>query len=98
MTMTPLDELLSSLIGAPHLPGARCRGRPHLFDPAGAGENATTVEQRHAQALGLCQRCPALDLCAEWLDSLPRQKKPEGVIAGRLRIPNQVGRPKGTTS
>jgi WhiB family redox-sensing transcriptional regulator len=93
MTMTPLDELLSSLIGAPHLPGARCRGRPHLFDPAGVNEDASA---RHAQALGLCQHCPSLTRCAEWLDSLPPQKKPFGVIAGRLRT-SAPGRPKGPT-
>lgn len=95
MMMSPLDQLVSSLRGAPHLPGARCRGRPHLFDPAGVNEDASA---RHAQALGLCEHCPSMARCSDWFDSLPRQKKPEGVIAGQLRLPNQVGRPRGTTA
>jgi hypothetical protein len=91
-----LVDLLIALAGAPSLPGARCRGRHHMFDPAGAHEDPTVVDQRHAQALGLCALCPSLAHCRDWLDSLPERKKPLGVIAGQLRAPNPIGRPKGT--
>lgn len=87
-------DLLSSLAGSPSLPGARCRGRHHIFDPAALGENPDTVAARHAQALGLCSRCPSLTRCAEWLESLPPKRRPLGVTAGQIHTPNPVGRPK----
>ncbi|AYE93450.1 hypothetical protein C0J29_00090 [Mycobacterium paragordonae] len=86
----PYTVLIEALAGAPSLPGARCRGRHRLFDPADLGEHA---QARHAQALGLCDRCPALDRCADWLTSLPEAKRPLGVIAGQLRLSGPAGRP-----
>jgi WhiB family redox-sensing transcriptional regulator len=77
-----LETLLATLAGAPSLPGARCRGRHHMFDAA-VREDPTVVEQRHAQALDLCARCPWLDRCADWLESLPKRQRPLGVVAGR---------------
>lgn len=91
------EDLIATLAGVPSLPGARCRGRHHLFDPAAFGENPDTVEQRHTQALGLCSHCPALNSCSDWLDSLPPRQRPHGVIAGQRRTPKPEGRPKGTT-
>jgi hypothetical protein len=85
--MSALDELLSSLAGAPAFPGARCRGKHHLFDPAAADERPDVVDARQAQALGLCSHCPALARCASWLDGLPPKKRPLGVVAGRVNNP-----------
>ena len=79
--MTIVGLLLA--VGAPALPGARCRGRAHLFDEPEQGEPAELVEQRHAQALGLCRHCPALTACAAWFDTLPPRQRPAGVVAGR---------------
>ena len=76
--MSALDELLLSLAGAPSLPGARCRGRSHLFDGTDGPDG-----ERTRQAAAMCRRCPALDRCAEWADSQPA-KRLDGVIAGRL--------------
>lgn len=90
-----LADLLLSLAGSPALPGARCRGKYDLFDEAQPDEAAHVVEQRHRQAAGLCQRCPSLDRCAEWLDSLPPRQRPPGVTAGRVRAaPPGRGRPR----
>lgn len=75
--------LLTALAGAPALPGARCRGRAHLFDPVEFAESPIVLQQRHAQALALCERCPALNRCRAWVDSLPPGKRPRGVVAGR---------------
>jgi len=86
--MSGLDTLLAELAGAPALPGARCRGRHHLFDSAAPGEHPDTVNARHTQALGLCSRCPALTRCDDWLSGLPVRKRPFGVIAGELRMEN----------
>jgi WhiB family redox-sensing transcriptional regulator len=87
--MSGLDTLLAELAGAPALPGARCRGRHHLFDSAARGENPDTVAARHAQALGLCSRCPALPRCQDWYDALPPRRRPVGVVSGEVRTENQ---------
>lgn len=84
------DSLIAALAGAPTLVGARCRGRGHLFDLAAQGEDPETVAQRHNQAIGLCNHCPALDRCREWIDGLPRGKRPEGVVAGRISRPRRL--------
>ena len=83
--MNPFADLLAALVGAPSLPGARCRGKSHLFDAASPGEPAATTAARHTQALGLCRRCPALEDCERWVDALRPSQRPDGVIAGRVR-------------
>jgi hypothetical protein len=93
-----LTELLLSLAGAPALPGAKCRGRSHLFDDATPGESDDVVAQRHLQALGLCERCPALFRCQDWFDELTPSQRPEGVVAGQVRRRRVRGRPKSTAS
>lgn len=89
-----LQSLLEAVGAAPALPGARCRGRHHLFDPATAHEDPDTTTQRHTQAIGLCRLCPALALCTEWFDNLKPSRRPPGVVAGRA--PKPVGRPAST--
>jgi hypothetical protein len=95
--MSQLDELLSALAGTPSFPGASCRGKHHLFDAAGPGEDPDTVAAMHAQALALCSRCPSLARCEDWFASLPSKKRPLGVVAGRVNNPKPVGRPKEIT-
>lgn len=91
--MARLDEILAALACAPALPGARCRGRPHLFDGADRGEPADVVTQRHALAVELCAGCPSLDPCSAWIDSLPARDRPAGITAGQLH-PRGPGRPR----
>lgn len=76
--MSGLDQLLLSLAGAPSLPGARCRGKSHLFDGADGPDG-----ERTRQAAQLCRRCPALARCRTWADEQPNRKL-NGVIAARL--------------
>jgi Transcription factor WhiB len=66
-----LDALLAA-IGTPKLTDAACRGRHELFD-----------NSDHTQALALCQQCPALHDCTQWLAGLPRSRRPHGVVAGQ---------------
>lgn len=87
--MNPFEELLSAMAGVPVLAGALCRGRHALFDPKHEGEHDDVAATRHLQALGLCQRCPALDACEIWVASLPKSKRPAGVIAGQLNRETQ---------
>lgn len=82
--MSEWETLVGALVGAPLLPGARCRGRHHLFDEAGPGEADEVVAARHAQALALCGGCPALQPCRAWFDRLKPRERPGGVIAGKL--------------
>ena len=92
--MSTLEPLLAAIGAAPVLPGARCRRRHHLFDPAAPGEDPDTAAQRHMEALGLCQRCPALDRCEAWFLSLKPSKRPLGVVAGELRHDHRYARPR----
>lgn len=89
-----MHDLLAALAGAPSLPGARCRGSA-LFDERGHDETEDIAAQRHLQAIGLCRLCPSLGPCRQWVDSLPKAKRPSGVVAGRA--PKTVGRPSRTT-
>jgi WhiB family redox-sensing transcriptional regulator len=85
-----VDILAAVLAGAPSLPGAKCRNRPHLFDEAAKGEPPEVVEQRHQQALGLCRICPALASCTEWFAALPARQRPSGVVAGRQPVKESI--------
>lgn len=87
-----LDALLHAVGAAPALPGARCRGRHHLFDDAHPNEDPETVAQRRQQALALCRGCPALASCSAWVDGLPPRQRPPGVVAGRLNAHTPRGR------
>ncbi len=87
-------DFAAALAGAPSLPGARCRHRSALFDAAEAHEPTEIVTQRHAQAISLCAGCPSLGPCREWLDGLPKGRRPHGVVAGIVNHPKPVGRPK----
>ncbi|ASL08453.1 hypothetical protein MYCODSM44623_01703 [Mycobacterium intracellulare subsp. chimaera] len=77
---------LAALLGAaaasvPRLPDAACRSETWMAD----------VELRSSRdtidaAVELCLSCPAMQRCAAWLDSLPPDQKPAGVVAGRLYV------------
>lgn len=79
-----LDGILGAILGAPALPGAKCRRRWWLFDEQRPNESDATAAARHTQALGLCSRCQSLDPCRAWFDGLPARERPGGVIAGRV--------------
>lgn len=78
-----VEVLAAVLAGAPSLPGAKCRNRPHLFDERGPDEPEDVAQQRQEQALGLCRICPALASCDAWFTELPARKRPAGIVAGR---------------
>ncbi|WP_369816626.1 hypothetical protein [Mycobacterium sp. E740] len=75
-----ITDLFACLGGVPALPGAACRGRHDLFD----GE--TTADRIAAERL--CRdACPALGACRRWVASLPKSRRPVGVVAGRFVDP-----------
>lgn len=77
-------DLFAALRGIPHLPDAQCVGLWAAFDPPEQGEQPEETEYRYKTALNVCARCPALSRCSDWLDSLPRSRRPHGVVAGRV--------------
>lgn len=76
--------LFAALLGAPALPGAKCRGRSYLFDEQQPHEDGDDTRYRHNHALRLCSTCPALQLCEDWFAALPRTERPPGVVAGKV--------------
>lgn len=94
MSADQLTTLLAAVGAAPALPGARCRGKHHLFDEQGKHEAPETAAERHAQALGLCTHCTALASCQTWFNTLKPSRRPQGVVAGRLNTPRPAGRPR----
>jgi WhiB family redox-sensing transcriptional regulator len=88
--VNPFEELLSAMARVPILRGARCRGRHQLFDPKGCDEPDDVAQARHAQALRICESCPALQSCEEWcFEKLPAKDRPHGVVAGRIWNPRE---------
>jgi hypothetical protein len=81
---------------SPALPGARCRGRHHLFDPPSANADPDDAAYAEQAALRLCAGCPALASCSRWFESLPKQQRPPGVVAGRVNLAPRPGRSKAT--
>lgn len=82
-----LADVIATVV-APDLEGAACQGRWELFDPPEPDEDEDERDFRIATAKREClTACPVLDTCRSWADSLPRTKKPVGVIAGRLNNP-----------
>ena len=78
--MTVVDDLAGALLAAPHLPRARCVGSSALFDTY---DDPAIVEA----AINICQRCPELQPCKKFMESLPRRQQPFGVTAGVCRRP-----------
>ncbi|WP_237669502.1 WhiB family transcriptional regulator [Rhodococcus sp. BS-15] len=84
MTARRSARVVHVLAGStPDLPGALCRGRWDLFDPAGHGESLASVTARQEHALALCSSCPALAQCHAWIRTEPRRLR-HGVVAGHV--------------
>lgn len=93
MRVLALKRLLAQHLAAPNLPDAACRGRHELFDPPRLGEAPDAAERRMWLALDLCNRCPELTPCRAWLERLPLDVRPHGVVAGQVRLWRRSPRP-----
>jgi WhiB family transcriptional regulator, redox-sensing transcriptional regulator len=84
--------LLDLAQGIPELPGARCRSRAELFDRTICQEPGDYFgdDLRYARkaAQAICASCPVLAQCDAWVQSLPRPKRPRGIIGGRYTDPD----------
>ena len=65
----------------PTLPAAACRGQYEIFDRV-VDEGRGPAEKA---ALAICERCPELQRCGDWLDGLPAKQRPFGVTAKQVR-------------
>ena len=81
-----IGELLDALALAPRLTDPACAGQWPLFDVAAGGRNLprTKVIQAQRDALAVCRACPALAECRDWINTVPPNRRPSGVVAGRL--------------
>lgn len=86
-----ITELLDALArDIPSLPGAACRGHEAVMDVATGRDRAGV-----AAAQAICATCPAFHDCKDWLDNLPKSRRPGGVVAGRYnRAPSPQPRPE----
>ncbi|MGK2904509.1 MAG: hypothetical protein ACSLE7_16895, partial [Mycobacterium sp.] len=70
------------------LGGARCVNSAELYARTvaeqGQPANRPQVQQARTAALRICAGCPALDRCRAWLDRLPINRRPRGVVAGAV--------------
>jgi hypothetical protein len=72
-----VELLVKVLAGVPRLPGrAACRDHFELFDAAADGDR-----QAAEQAVTVCEACPVLAACGEWIATARRP--PPGVTAGK---------------
>lgn len=85
-----LQALVADVV-APKLNGALCLDKWALFDAADSGDDPLVVEELNRQAITLCRRCLALTDCGAWLNSLPRTKRPTGVVAGQIITHHETG-------
>lgn len=81
-------ESLSDILGEiPDLTGAACVGLGRLFDRILDDDIAEPValrRERHAQAIAVCNVCPALQACRDWASTLKPAELP-GVLAREIR-------------
>lgn len=88
--MSDWNTISALLDGVPDLPGARCAGRWDLYERTVCehrldGQPARAeLESARAAALRLCETCPALRPCRNYLQGLPIAHRPPGVIAGQV--------------
>ena len=85
----PVPLLERIVADVPRLPGALCVGRPEPFDADRLDDAATA-----AQALELCDRCPALSACRCWAVSQPPGRL-VGIVAGAWYLPAHNGAQNG---
>jgi hypothetical protein len=85
--VTDIAALFGAMAAAPPMPEAACRGQWELFDittPDNPGRMPAAVAQARRIALEVCAGCPELSPCGWWLDGLPANLRPLGVVAGRI--------------
>jgi hypothetical protein len=90
-------DLFAALGDIPRLPSAAaCVGRHELFDLRDLDDPLRP--QIEAEAVLVCETvCPSATAaaCADWLDSTPPSRRPEGVVAARVVRPPAPARPRG---
>ncbi|MGV0161043.1 hypothetical protein ACRU3B_16585 [Mycobacterium colombiense] len=81
MNTDQLASLLGAAAAAPRMPNAACWGETWMADVEIRSSRGTIDA-----AIDVCLSCPAMQRCATWVESLPADQKPAGVVAGRLFV------------
>jgi hypothetical protein len=80
--MSVVDDLYSTLLGIPPLPGAKCRGRARDFDEY---DDPNIIQS----TIDACNQCPSQPECEKYWLSLRPCQRPLGVMAGRINRPTK---------
>ena len=78
-------DFMAGIMGdsIPWLPGALCKGSTD--GDHNAHDSTTEAKERAAKAIATCHRCPSLQPCHDWIESLPADRhRPTGVIGARV--------------
>lgn len=73
--MSTLAGWLDAIGAGPDLRDGNCIGKWDIFDDVDLPD----------EALELCEWCPVLQRCRDWVDRLPAAKRPVGVVGGEVR-------------
>jgi hypothetical protein len=77
-----IDGVLDALHAAPDLRDGLCIWQWDLFDET---DDPAAVEH----AISLCQQCPVLSRCRDYVESLPPSNRPFGTTAAVCRRPRK---------
>jgi hypothetical protein len=69
------------MLSIPRLNDARCVGQSRLFDPDPQVDRRF-IANAHRAAAQICSECPARTDCHNWVEQLPADQRPTGVVAG----------------
>lgn len=80
MNADQYGQLMSAWVGSvPRLEDPACRGVTWLADiDVKSGREAIDA------AVEICLGCAVMVACADWVDGLPANQKPAGIVAARL--------------
>lgn len=79
--------LLADLASSPSLHGAACANvfTRTVFDAAAATRrHGRQVPPEHQAALAVSEACPVLAECRAWVEGLPPDERPGGVVGGMV--------------
>lgn len=83
MNADQLANLLGAAAAVPRMPDAACRAQTRMADL-----DVGSSRERIDAGIETCLGCTQLQRCGDWLDRLPADQRPRGVVAARLVDPD----------
>jgi hypothetical protein len=81
-----IADLIVEWSVAPRLPDALCREHVQEFD------DAAQDARKAPPALRICAQCVELSKCRSWVNALPKDRRPDGVVGGQVVTKRRVNR------